>query len=270
MLLAAALFAGALWAQRPRGRGGRGFQRTPDRSSFPTWANDAKFAHDVFTFARVQYDSYGGGRGGGAWQNDYPDCDINFSYRLQQLTALKVDPQGKVVRLTDPDLGDYPFLYLSNGQSMALSDDEAKALGAYLLKGGFIMVDDFWAPRAWEHIRGEFERILPGRAPRELELEHPIFHSVYDLKALPQVPSILAWRQGDKFEYWHGDPEGDEAPHFWGYFDDAGRLIALCCHNNDIGDGWEREGEESEYFRQYSEKWSYPLGINIVTYAMTH
>ena len=68
----------------------------------------------------------------------------------------------------------------------------------------------------------------------------------------------------------HGDPEGDEAPHFWGFFDDSNRLMALLCHNNDIGDGWEREGESPEYFKEYSVRVSYPLGINIVTYAMTH
>lgn len=272
VVLAAAVLTGALWAQRQRGRGGRGrggdrgFARPTEQSVLPTWENGPKFSRDVFTFARVEYDSYGGGN----WSNDFPDCDVNFSYRLQQLTALKVNPTNKVLRLTDPDLFDYPFLYLSNGQGMVISDAEAKALRQYLLNGGFLMVDDLWTRPQWEHVRGEFERILPGRAPRELELDHPIFHIVYDLKALPQVPSILAWRQGDKFEHWHGDSEGDEGPHFWGYFDDQGRLMALCCHNNDIGDGWEREGEENEYFRQYSEKWSYPLGINIVTYAMTH
>ena len=79
-----------------------------------------------------------------------------------------------------------------------------------------------------------------------------------------------AWRRGDKFEYWHGDPEGDEAPHFYGLNDDEGQLVALLCHNNDIGDGWEREGEDIEYFKEYSERYSYPLGINIVAYAMTH
>jgi hypothetical protein len=266
--VALALFAQTLWAQRARGPRGQG--RATARSEYPTWENDPRFARDVFTFVRVQYDSYGGGFGGGGWRNDYPDCDLNFSYRLQQLTSFKVDPHGKVLRLTDPELFDYPFLYMSNAQNMALSDAEAQALGRYLRHGGFLMVDDFWAPWAWEHIRGQFERILPGIQPRELTLDHRIFHIVYDLAALPQVPSILAWRRGETFEYWHGDPQGDEAPHFWGYFDDAGRLMALCCHNNDIGDGWEREGEESEYFRQYSEKWSYPLGINIVTYVMTH
>ncbi|MFN0055219.1 MAG: DUF4159 domain-containing protein, partial [Planctomycetales bacterium] len=101
-------------------------------------------------------------------------------------------------------------------------------------------------------------------------LKHEIFHIVYDLQQLPQVPSIHAWRRGESFEYWHPGPYGDEKPHFFGYFDDSGRLMALFCQNNDIGDGWEREGEETEYFHQFSERWSYPLGINIVTYAMTH
>ena len=103
-----------------------------------------------------------------------------------------------------------------------------------------------------------------------LSRDHEIFNIVYDIQGVPQVPSIFAWNQGSTFEYWHGDPEGDEAPHFWGFFDQNDRLMALLCHNNDIGDGWEREGENKEYFKTYSERVSYPLGINIVTYVMTH
>jgi hypothetical protein len=252
------------------GRGGP--REMPDRRDYPTWELPPDFRHDVFTFVRIQYDSWGGRRGFGGehWRNDYPDCDWNFSFRLQQLTSLAVDPNGKVVRLTDPELFDYPFIYMSNVQNMELSEAEIKALRGYLLKGGFLLADDFWAPAAWRHVRSVMQRVFSDRSPRELSLEHDIFHIVYDLKELPQVPSIHAWRRGDKFEYWHGDPEGDEAPHFYGMFDDRGRLMALLCHNNDIGDGWEREGDEKEYFQLYSEKWSYPLGINIVTYAMTH
>lgn len=269
LALAVVLTSGVLWAQRQRGRGGRGgrgYQPAAEQAVLPSWENTAKFPRDVFTFARVEFDSYGRGD----WANDFPDCDLNFSYRLQQLTAFKVNPNNRHLRLTDPDLYDYPFLFLSNGQGMMLGDDEAKGLRQYLFNGGFLMVDDTWTRSQWEHIRGVFEQVLPGTTPVELQLDHPIFHIVYDLKALPQVPSIFAWRQGDKFEHWHGDSEGDEGPHFWGYHDDKGRLMVLCCHNNDIGDGWEREGEESEYFRLYSEKWSYPFGINVVTYAMTH
>lgn len=246
-----------------------------DRSDYPQWENPPGFERDVFTFARVQFDSFGGGRGRGGWggqhwRNDFPDCDWNFSYRLRELTSLNVAPDGDVTRLTDEKLFDYPFLYMSNVQEMSLDEAEVTALREYLTRGGFLMADDFWAPAAWRHVREQMARVFPDRESRELSFDHEIFHIVYDLKEMPQIPSIIAWRQGDMFEYWHGDPEGDEDPHFHGYFDDSGRLMALFCHNNDIGDGWEREGQDSDYFHQFSERFSYPLGINIVAYAMTH
>lgn len=253
-------------AQSPR-------SRTPpqsNRDAYPTWSIPAPFKHDVFTFVRIQYDSGGGFRRGSTWDNDYPDCDLNFSLRLQQLTSLQVDPTGRVLRLTDPALFDYPFIYMSNIGGMKLSKDEVAALRRYLLTGGFLMADDFWAPASWRNVQSQMKAVFPDREPRELHDDHPIFHIVFDLEKKPQVPSIFAWRQGHTFEYWHGDPQGDEDPHFWGIFDDHDRLMALLCHNNDIGDGWEREGEDREYFRLYSERVSYPLGINIIFYAMTH
>lgn len=267
LLLSFLLLAGSLaWAQWEFGGqfGGRRQQR-PDRSEYPTWEVAAGFPQDVFTFARIEFRSRRGG-----WDNDFPDCDWNFSFRLQQLTSLQVDPNGKVIGLSDPELFDYPFIYMSNVQNMVVEEDEVAGLRRYLEGGGFLMADDFWTPAAWRHVSREMSRVLPNRKPRELALDHPIFHIVYDLKEKPQVPSIFAWRQGDRFEYWNGDPEGDEEPHFWGYFDDHDRLMALFCQNNDIGDGWEREGEDKEYFREFSEKCSYPLGINILTYVMTH
>lgn len=262
------LFAVISAAQFQRGfMGGRG--PVANRNDYPTWTLDKGFEEDVFTFARIQYDSmqYRPGR---QWDNDFPDCDWNFSARLQELTSMKVDPNGKVLRFTDPDLCDYPFIFMSNVNEMILSRQDAEALRNYLLHGGFMMADDFWAPGGWRHVYSEMKRVFPDREPRELGPEHEIFHLVYDLKGVPQVPSIRAWQRGQTFEYWHGDPEGDEAPHFWGFFDDSNRLMALLCHNNDIGDGWEREGESPEYFKEYSVRVSYPLGINIVTYAMTH
>ena len=260
-------------AQRQSGRfgGGRGGRGTPDRSEYPMWEIDSRFPDDVFTFARARYTSVGGyGSAGRGWANDFPDCDWNFSARLHELTSMKVDPNGVVLDLDDPKLFDYPFIYMSNVHSMSLDPAESSALGKYLLNGGFLMADDFWAPKGWEHVKREMEKVFPNREPRELSRDHEIFHIVYHLKTKPQVPSIRAWQRGHTFEYWHGDPEGDEGPHFWGYFDDAGRLMALMCHNNDIGDGWEREGDNQEYFETYSVRVSYPLGINIVTYAMTH
>lgn len=252
--------------RRTRGRG----RPTPDRSQYTTWEIESQFKDDVFTFVRVKYDSFGGYRPGRQWDNDYPDCDWNFSARLHELTSMKVDPNGKVIRLTDDELFDHPFIFFSNINQMDLSENEVAALRKYLFKGGFMMADDFWAPQSWKHVYREMKRVFPDLEPRELTRDHEIFHLVYEIKGLPQVPSIHAWNQGHTFEYWHGDPQGDEGPHFWGFFDRSDRLMALLCHNNDIGDGWEREGENKEYFTTYSERVSYPLGINIVTYAMTH
>ena len=247
----------------------RGRRSTPDRSEYPQWELDPQFKKDVFTFARVQFDSYAGNRFGG-WRNDFPDCDWNFSVRLKELTSYEVDPNGVVVRLTDDNLMDYPFLYMSNIQQMRLTSAESDAMRSYLLNGGFIMADDIWGPIAWEHIQSEMKNVFPDREPVELPYDHPLFSMVYHLKVIPQVPSIRAWERGMTYEDWHGDMRGDTAPHFWAYLNDTGHIMALVCLNNDIGDGWEREGQSKEYFMKYSQKVSYPLGINIVTYAMTH
>ena len=64
-------------------------------------------------------------------------------------------------------------------------------------------------------------------------------------------------------------PDAKEV-HYKGIFDDKGRLMVIICHNTDLGDGWEREGEDPWYFTEFSEKKAYPMGINIVFYAMTH
>ncbi len=244
-----------------------------NRADYPQWQIDKMFERDVFTFARIQYDSYGGrGRGGGGWKNDYPDCDWNFSARLQELTSLQVDPNGEVMRMDDDELFNHPFVYMSNCNSMSMSDSEAAGMRKYLLNGGFVMADDFWGPDSWNAIKDQMKLVFPNREPVEISWDHPIFHIVYDLKVKPQVPSIRAWRRGYTYEYWYfNEPDPpDTDPHFWVYLDDNDRIMALMCQNNDIGDGWEREGEEKEFFVRYSEKVSYPLGINIITYAMTH
>lgn len=243
-------------------------RRQPKRSDYPMWKNEEDFEDDVFTFARIRYDSPGTVIDG-YWNNDYPDSDWNFSYRLQQLTSIRCDPNGVVMRLEDPKLFDHPFLYMLGTRDVVHSPAGIANLRRYLLNGGFLMVDDFWCDKEWDDLYEQMKRVFPGREPVELTIDHPIFHIVYDFEKKPMIPSIQAWREGWNFEYWHGQTK-DEEPHFWGIFDDDGRMMALLCHNNDVGDAWEREGEETAYFRKYSEKLSYPLGINIITYVMTH
>lgn len=258
-------------------RGGfRGASR--DRGEVPQWANEPAFEQDVFTFVRVQYDSsYGGGRGwgrsGNGWFTDYRDADLNLSYRLQQLTSIKVDPEGKVLRLTDPDLFNHPFIYIVEPGRLEFSDEEAQLLGRYLRSGGFLMVDDFWGELQWRNFYEEMKRVLPGNEPRELEMDHPIFHGVFDLnrqKNDMQIPALGAsrYREGITWEYHDGEECRDV--HFKAYLDEKGRMMAFIAHNTDNGDGWEREGEDEFYFREYSEKKAYPLAINVVFYALTH
>jgi len=237
-----------------------------DRNGVPDWEKDQDFKNDVFTFVRIEYSSgYGGRWRGGKWRTDFPDSDLNFSYRLQELTSLKVDPDGKILRLTDPELFDYPFIYIIEPGALYFDEAEVKALRRYLFNGGFLMVDDFWGEDEWDNLYREMKRVLPDREPQELPLEHEIFHCVYDLKEKPQIPSINHYFGGRRTERWDA-----QEPHYRAFYDDDGRIMALICHNTDLGDGWEREGVDPGYFREYSEKWAYPMGINIVTYAMTH
>jgi len=254
-----------------RGRGSPLEGLPADRAGVPDWKVNERFKNDVFTFVRVQYTSDYSGYGGwgGDWTTDWPDSDLNFSYRLQQLTSLKVNPTPISLQLTDERLFDYPFLYMIEVGSLVFSDEEAKALRRYLLNGGFLMVDDFWGEAAYQNFARQMKRVFPDREPQELPISHEIFQCVYRLKEKPQVPAIGIWYPGSDVT-WEDHGPGSREVHYKGISDDKGRLMAIICHNTDLGDGWEREGEDPGYFKEFSEKKSYPMGINIVTYAMTH
>lgn len=269
------LIGSSLWALQRRGRswGNRwdddGWMRL-DRGEVPVWEVDKDFLHDTFTFARIHYDSHYSGRGGD-WSTDFPDSDLNFSLRLQQLTSLKVNPWPVILKLTDDRLFDYPFLYMIEPGRLLFTDEEVVALRKYCMRGGFLMVDDFWGDEEWLNFYQQIKRVFPDREPQEVPLEHEIFHCVYDLKEKPQVPSIhAAIRTGGRPISWEPRYGSDTSiPYYKAIYDDD-RIMVFICHNTDLGDGWEREGENQWYFEEFSVKKAYPLGINIVTYAMTH
>jgi hypothetical protein len=231
----------------------------------PTWTNSPAFEKDVFTFVRIKRDRkpYSSG---GSWTTDTPDSDLNLSFRLQQVTSIKVDPNGRYLRLTDKDLHNYPFIYMVEPGSLLLDDEEVAALRKYLLDGGFLWVDDFWGVQEWEGMAEELKKVFPDRDFVEVPLNHPLYHCVFDIKSKGQVPGIYNWEaRGVTYER----PDAMEV-HHRAIYDDKGRMMVFATHNTDNGDGWEREGEDHVYFERFSEGISYPLAINVIFYVMTH
>ena len=181
---------------------------------------------------------------------------------VRRLTRVETRSVEQPINLNDgDDVFNWPWLYAVQTGQWRLTDAQAARLREYLLRGGFFMCDDFWGEDEWDNFYREIKRVFPDREPTELPLDHPIFHCVYDLKEKPQIPSIHAWMNGQTTERWDA-PE----PHYRALFDDRGRMMVIICHNTDLGDGWEREGEDPWYFHEFSEKKSYPLGINILFY----
>lgn len=249
---------------------------TMDRGDVPEWSVDPAFKQDVFSFARLKFSSFGGrGRGfggwggGGRWMTDAPEADLNLLYRFHQMTSLKVNPNVTFIDIAPADLAKHPFVYMIEPGALEFAADEVTALRNYLLNGGFMMVDDFWGDDEWENFHAQMKRVFPEREPVELEIDHPIFHAVFDLKQKPQMPSIDVFLSTG-LTYERDGFGGTQQVHYRAYLDDKGRMMAIVCHNTDLGDGWEREGEDPTYFHRFSEKMAYPMAINILFYAMTH
>jgi hypothetical protein len=267
---------GGFWGggESPVGPDVRTAREIPSHSTgTPGWENPRGFETDVFTFTRIRYTSArrGWGRRSGSWSTDCPDSDLNLSYRLQQMTSMKCSPDGRIIELTEEGLAAYPWIYIVEAGAMTFSEAEVAALRKYLLNGGFLMFDDFWGDSAWQNVEREMRRVFPERAFTELASDHPLYSCVFQIKSKGQVPNV---RTGEESQYsgvtWE-DHDGDSRTvHHRAIHDDKGRMMVFAAHNTDNGDGWEREGEYEYYFRNFSEKVAYPLGINVVFYAMTH
>ena len=231
---------------------------------------------------RAIYNSEGGmgeayymydGRFWARWETDFPEGDDNFSRRLATLTRINVAPVAASRLLTAPDLGDFPLLFMSDPGYMVLSQQEIAALARYLANGGFLWVDDFWGDAEWQQFANVMRQVLPGREWRVLTPQHPVFHTVFDLDEMPQIPALpFASPGGDTAEPAgaHKYPAGSlREPQMRAWLDDEGRVMVVATHNTDVGDGWEREAYGEWYFETFSTR-AYMMGVNIVTYAMTH
>ena len=236
--------------------------RFPTVNSFP----------GTFTFCRIMFSSNRREKRG--WDTDWPGADINFSIRLAELTKTRVtkesdgtDPEHVVVRLTDPALFQCPFALMEDAGTAVFNEQEVTQFREYLLKGGFVFVSDYWGPQGGAQFDEEIARVLP-RANYpivDLTLDHPIWRTQFEITEVPQMSSIQSWRRsGGTTERGVNDPVDAR-----GIADDHGRLMVVMIHNSDIPDGWEREGEDPDYFYQFSPN-AYSVGINVLLYAITH
>ncbi|MQA88614.1 MAG: DUF4159 domain-containing protein [Gemmatimonas sp.] len=226
-----------------------------------------------FTFCRLEYTQVRREEMGQGSMTDFPMADQNLMVRLAELTLTQVtwhregDPAHAVVRATDPELFGCPFLFASDAGTAGLTSEEVERLREYLLKGGFLWADDFWGPAALGHWLAEMEQLFPGREAVELPPDHPIYSAFYFVDEVPQIPSIQYWRASGGLTSERGNRSA--TPTIRGIFDDHGRIMVLMSHNTDIADGWEREGEDFQFFHSFSPL-GYAVGINVAIWSMSH
>jgi uncharacterized protein DUF4159 len=207
-----------------------------------------------FAFTRIRYGTRVGGNGG--WEHDYPTADKNFSAILDYITNMRVHLDGSnILDLEDPRIFENPVIYMSEPGYWTTDELEAANLRTYLLKGGFIIFDDFDGDAEWRNLVTQMKVVLPEHDFIRLDVTHPIFQSFYGLKSLniphPMLPGI--------------------EPVFLALFDNnrqSGRMMAIANWNNDIGDYWEWSAEG--LYGEASTADAYRLGVDLLVYEMTH
>jgi hypothetical protein len=268
VLIAFCLFvlaiASAAWAQRFRVMEGPGM---------PLHMPPKDFSDGAFTICKLMYTSNRREANGFGWSTDYPYAGVNLMIRTSELTKTRIskDRQGEAkywtVHLTDDALFECPFLVGSDVGTIGLAPAEVTRLREYLLKGGFLWVDDFWGTRAWEQWADAMREVLPEYPIFDIAADHPIRSTLFEVSDVPQVPGINFWRASGG-----GTSErGPDSPHvnFRGIADSHGRLMVVMTHNSDIGDSMEREAEDPDFFASFSPR-GYQLTINMVLYDLTH
>ena len=207
-----------------------------------------------FAFTRIRYGTRSGVNYG--WEHDYPQADRNFSAILDYMTHMRVNLQGSnIFDLEDPRIFQNPVIYMSEPGGWITDEAEVANLRAYLLKGGFIIFDDFDGDAEWRNLATQMKVVLPDLYFIRLEVDHPIFQSFFSIKTL-DIPHPMA--------------RGLE-PIFYGLFEDndpSGHMLAIANFNNDIGDYWEWSAEGLYGSDPTAD--AYRLGVDYLVYVMTH
>ena len=197
-----------------------------------------------------------------SWRTDFPKADRQLMAAVNTLVDMSASERENAVRLDDPLLRRFPFLYMLEIEGMSLTPPEVEGLGNYLRAGGFLVVDDFWGAYAFDDLAREMRRVLPEYSIAEIPPDHPIFNTVYRIEEVIQVPAFGNYYGGRTWER-----DGYEA-FARGIFDDKGRLMVVINGNTDLGDAWEWF-ERPEYPLRFSS-FAVQMGVNFIVYSMSH
>ena len=196
------------------------------------------------------------------WQIDAPAAERHFLQGLRRLSAIHARPTEFYVHPNAPGLFDLPFLYVVEPGHWNLTETEVGRIREYLLRGGFIMFDDFHGSAEWQNFMRGIRRIFPNREVEDIDSGSEVFHVLFDMEHREQIPGLQMLYSGRPFE------KDGYIPHWRGVRDDDGRLMILINHNMDLGDAWEH-ADVPEYPERFTAM-SYRLAINYIIYAMTH
>jgi hypothetical protein len=212
---------------------------------------------DKFKFVRLRFGPLLPGAhigdGGEPWSHDYPEAGIHFSKILTELSKLqvKLEDNEYIFTFTDPNLFKYPFAYLAEVGFMELSDEEVAGMREYLLRGGFLLVDDFRGPWQFRNLKDNLKRALPEYELKPLDETHPIFNCFFSIKP---TDARRMYRDG--------------YPEFWGVEDKNGRLMMIVNYNYDVSDYWQWSNDPFQPIEDTNN--AYKFGVNYVFYALTH
>ncbi len=217
-----------------------------------------------FFFTRLAYSGYGGyGRRGGSWMTDYPHADYHFMQGVRRLTGVDAAEGGRFVQPGDDEVFEYPWIYAVEVGRWSLSQEEGANIREYLLRGGFLMVDDFHGGYEWSSFLEGMRQIFPDRAIVDIPDSDALMDIVFEIDQKIQIPGIRTVGSGVTWERQDGYP-----PHWRGIYDDEDRLMVAINHNMDLGDAWEHADDPR--YPESMTSLAYRFGINYVMYAMTH
>jgi hypothetical protein len=214
----------------------------------------------------------GCGEGFGPWQRDYPKADIQFLMAMRRLTNVNTRSTSQVVDIDTPEsdphsLDNYPWVYAVQAETWTFNADEAKRMHDYLMKGGFLMVDDFHGAEDWDLFMQGLHQFLPNAQVEDLKDSDEIFHVLFDLSQRFQIPGEQYVWSGRTYEAGAGGDIG-YVPGWRAVRDDKGRIIVAICFNMHLGDAWEWADDP-----RYPEKFAslaFRVGLNYIVYGMTH